>query len=122
MIQKYCLLVKEHSLKKYSNLVGRVITLIAYDLAADLSLKSIADNLNVNASYLSAAFKKECGETLTDYVRRKRMENAAYILTHTDKQIQTVAAECGIMDLNYFIKLFKRIYGMTPTQYRSLKA
>ena len=119
MIQKYCLLVKEHSLKKYSNLVGRVITLISYDLATDLSLKNISANLNVNASYLSATFKKECGETLTDYVRRKRMENAAYILTHTDKQIQIVAEECGIMDLNYFIKLFKRHYGMTPTQYRA---
>ena len=121
MIRKYCLLVKEHSLKKYSNLVGRVITLISYDLSSDLSLKNISANLNVNASYLSATFKKECGETLTDYVRRKRMENAAYILTHTDKQIQIVAEECGIMDLNYFIKLFKRHYGMTPTQYRNLK-
>ena len=119
MIRKYCLLVKEHSLKKYSNLIGRVITLISYDLASDLSLKNISANLNVNASYLSATFKKECGKTLTDYVRRKRMENAAYILAHTDKQIQTVAEECGVMDLNYFIKLFKKHYGMTPTQYRA---
>lgn len=119
MIRKYCLLVKEHSLKKYSNLVGRVITLVSYDLSSDLSLKNISTILNVNASYLSATFKKECGETLTDYVRRKRMENAAYILTHTDKQIQIIADECGIIDLNYFIKLFKRYYGMTPTQYRA---
>ena len=118
MIRKYCLLVKEHSLKKYSHLIGRVITLISYDIATDLSLKNIAATLNVNASYLSATFKKECGETLTDYVHRKRMENAAYILSHTDKQIQTVAEECGIMDLNYFIKLFKQQYGITPTQYR----
>ena len=118
MIRKYCLLVKEHSLKKYSHLIGRVITLISYDLTADLSLKSIAAVMNVNASYLSAAFKKECGETLTEYVNRRRMEAAAFILSHTDRQIQSVAEECGVFDANYFIKLFKKQYGITPTQYR----
>lgn len=119
MIRKYCILVKEQSLKRYSHLISRVITLVSYDLASDLSLKNIAAILNVNGSYLSAAFKKECGETLTDYVRRKRMENAVYLLAHTDKQIQTIAEECGIMDPNYFIKLFKKQYDMTPTQYRN---
>ena len=118
MIRKYCLLVKEHSLKKYSGLVGRVITLISYDLAAELSLSRIASLMNVNASYLSAAFRKECGETLTSYVNRKRMEYAALVLSHYDKQIQVVSEECGIIDANYFIKLFKKQYGMTPTQYR----
>lgn len=119
MIRKYCLLVKEHSLKKYSHLVGRVITLISYDLSAPLTLKHIAAIMNVNASYLSAAFKKECGETLTDYVNRKRMEHAVYTLAHSNKQVQVIAEECGILDVNYFIKIFKKHYGMTPTQYRN---
>ena len=118
MIRKYCLLVKEHSLKKYSHLIGQVITLISYDLTADLSLSHIASVMEINASYLSSAFKKECGETLTGYVNRKRMEMAAFILSRSDKQIQTVAEECGILDVNYFIKLFKKQYGLTPTQYR----
>ena len=120
MIRKYCLLVKEHSLKNYSRLIGQVITLISCDLTADLSLSRIASVMEINASYLSSAFKKECGETLTEYVNRKRMEMAALILSRSDKQIQTVAEECGILDVNYFIKLFKKQYGMTPTQYRAL--
>ena len=74
--------------------------------------------MNVNSSYLSAAFKKECGETLTEYVNRKRMENAAAIIKRSSKQIQAIAEECGVLDANYFIKLFKKQYGMTPTQYR----
>ena len=119
MIRKYCVLVKEYSLKKYSHLIGRVITLISYDLSANLTLKHIASIMNVNASYLSATFKKECGETLTNYVNRKRVENAAYILAHSNKQIQTIAEECGILDVNYFIKLFKKQYGVTPTQYKA---
>ena len=119
MIRKYCLLVKEYSLKNYSHLVGRVITLISYDLSAPLTLKHIAATMNVNASYLSAMFKKNCGETLTDYVSRKRMEHAAYNLTHSNKQVQIIAEECGILDVNYFIKIFKKHYGMTPTQFRN---
>ena len=118
MIRKYCLLVKEHSLKKYSHLIGQVITLISSDLTADLSLSHIASVMEINASYLSSTFKKECGKTLTGYVNAKRMEMAAFILSRTDKQIQTVAEECGILDVNYFIKLFKKQYGLTPTQYR----
>ena len=93
--------------------------MISYDLSANLTLKHIASIMNVNASYLSATFKKECGETLTNYVNRKRVENAAYILAHSNKQIQTIAEECGILDVNYFIKLFKKQYGVTPTQYKA---
>jgi AraC-like DNA-binding protein len=118
MIRKYCLLVKDYSLKNYSHLIGRVITLISYDLKADLSLNSIADQLNVNASYLSARFKKECNMSLTNYVNQKRMELAANLLSHSDKQIQEIADACGILDTNYFIKLFKKQYGITPSQYR----
>ena len=119
MIRKYCLLVKEHSLKNYSPLIGKVVTLISYDLSANLSLNHIALLMNVNASYLSATFKKEVGQTLTDYVNSSRMELAVYILSHSDKQIQVVAEECGILDANYFIKLFKKQYGLTPTQYKN---
>ena len=63
MIRSFCLLVKEHSLSQYSFYVGQTITLVQYDLTADLSLKSHADFLNVNPSYLSTLFKRETGMT-----------------------------------------------------------
>lgn len=119
MIREYCLLVKRHSLNNHSYLVGKTITLISYDLSADLGLKHIAAKLNVNPSYLSALFHKECGCTLTEYVNQKRMEHAAGLLGKTTLSINAVAAECGITDTNYFIKLFKRFSGLTPTQYRN---
>ena len=115
---KVCLLVKNHSLSKYSNLIGKTITLIYYDLTADLSLNNIAQTLNVNPSYLSSLFRKECGCTLTDYVNNRRIEHAVSLLNTTDKQIQNIAFECGIQDTNYFIKLFKKYTGLTPTGYK----
>ena len=108
----------QYSISKYSYLVGKTQTLIAYDLTADLSLKSIAAQLNVSPTYLSALFRKECNITLTDYVNNKRMEYAIHLLDTTDKLINVISYECGIQDTNYFIKLFKRYTGLTPTKYR----
>ena len=105
-------------MKNYSPLVQRVITIIDSDLTADLSLRKQAQLLNVNASYLSALFKKETGLTLTEYVSKKRVEQAAFLLRSTGQQIQTVAQNCGIYDVNYFTKIFKKITGKTPKEYR----
>lgn len=118
MIHKYCTLVNKYSLKNYSLPVQKVITRIDFDLAADLSLKSTAKYLNINASYLSKLFKTETGYTLTDYVNMKRMDYAAYLLSNTYTPVSTIAQTCGILDDNYFTKLFKRYHQKTPTKFR----
>lgn len=120
MVRKYCLLVKNHSLKGYSLLIRKVITRIDFDLTADLSLKTQAQLLNVNPSYLSTLFKKETGVTLTEYVNRKRIEHALLLLNSTNMQIQLVAQYCGIPDVNYFTKTFKKLVGKTPKEYREI--
>ena len=118
MIRSFCQLVKQHSLSQYSYYVGQTITLIQFDLTADLRLKTIAEALNVNSSYLSSLFHKECGCTLTEFVNRQRVEHGIHLLQQTGKTVQEISAECGIQDANYFIKLFKKQTGMTPTRYR----
>lgn len=105
-------------MKGYSLLIRKVLTRIDYDLTADLSLKTQADLLNVNASYLSTLFKKETGTTLTDYVNKKRVDNAIFLLNSTNMQIQTIAQYCGIPDVNYFTKIFKKYISQTPKEYR----
>lgn len=118
MIHKYCLLVKNHSLKGYSLLIRKVLTTIDADLTADLSLKNQAEHLNINASYLSTLFKKETGSTLTEYVNKKRMDHALFLLNTTNLQIQNIAQHCGFPDVNYFTKTFKKYMGKTPKEYR----
>lgn len=118
MVRKYCLLVKNHSMKNYSLLVQKAITRIDSDLTADLSLNAMAQLLNVNPSYLSSQFKKETGSTLTDYVNRKKVDHAILLLNSTPLQIQTIALHCGVPDVNYFTKLFKKYVGKTPKEYR----
>lgn len=118
MVHKYCLLVKNHSMKGYSLLVRKVLTQIDSDLTADLSLRTQAEYLNINPSYLSTLFRKETGYTLTEYVNKKRIEHAIFLLNTTNLQIQMIAQSCGIPDVNYFTKTFKKHIGMAPKDYR----
>ena len=109
-------------MKNYSALVQKAVVYIEGDLAGSLSLRVLAQDLNVNASYLSALFRRETGRTVTEFVNATRMEAAARLLRTTHLQIQTVAQHCGMSDLNYFSKLFKKHNGITPRQYRALWA
>lgn len=114
----YCRLIRKHTLKDYSLLTQKIITYINTDLTADLSLKAMSDWLNVNASYLSTLFKKEVGIPLTDFVNRQRIEQAKKLLIATELPTKTIAQQCGIPDIYYFSRLFKKRTGVTPKLYR----
>lgn len=118
MVRTYTHLVKENSMQNYSLPVRKVITCIRTDLTADLSLKSMAEQLNVNASYLSSLFKKEIGIPLTEYVNTYRINHAQVLLLCTDLPTKSIALQCGISDMHYFSRMFKRITGVTPKTYR----
>lgn len=114
----YCRLVKRYSLKGYSLPVQRVVTYVSTDLSVDLGLKTLANQLNVTPSYLSSLFRKEMGMTLTDYVTQQRISHAQQLLLGTSLPIKSIALQCGIPDLNYFARMFKRSCGVTPKHYR----
>lgn len=118
MYSSYCLLVQKNNLKKYSPVVQKAILLIDATISSDISLKTLAAAQGINASHLSAVFKKETGKTVTEYINGKRMSLAAHLLKNTNLQIQSVALNCGIMDVQYFSKLFKKEFGKTPREYR----
>ena len=119
ILRTYCRLVKRHSVKNYSPLVRTAIIKIESDLTCDLSLSAIAKLNNVSPNYFSSVFKRETGQTLTQYVIAKRVDHAKFLLKNTNLQIQTVAQHCGVLDFHYFCRIFKKDTGMTPTEYRN---
>lgn len=120
MIRKYCMLVHNHSLKGYSEVVCDALNYIDCHLSESISLKKMAKHVKVNSSYLSVRFKKEVGQSVIDYVNQKKVENSLLYLATTDMSMAEVAERVGIDDANYFSKLFKKYRGMTPRQYHML--
>lgn len=118
MIHKYCLLVRNHSMKNYSQITQRCITYIDFHYAEPLSLSFFANMCHVTKSYLSTLFKKETGTNITDYIHNVRIRHALVLLNSTALPIHAVASSCGYTDINYFIKIFKRLNGTSPKQYR----
>ena len=118
MVRDYCAYARRYSLKGYSPTVQKVINHINLNLSEPHTLKSLAALCHISPSYLSSLFKQETGTTLIDYINTQRVRRAAQQLTATDRSISEVAEEMGILDVNYFAKIFKRTFGMTPTRYR----
>ncbi len=88
------------------------------DLTSDLRLSTMSKRLNVSAGYLSSLFKREVGVPLTEYVNGLRIEQAKKLLLVSDLPIKIVAQKCGIPDIYYFSRQFKKRTGYTPKAYK----
>jgi AraC-like DNA-binding protein len=118
MVRRYCSLVQEYSLGKYSSVVRNIINAVEFNLKDPLSPSILAKQFNIDPSNLSHHFTREMGMNLTDFINMKRLEYARHLLVGSALYIDEIAEECGYQDVNYFIRLFKRKYGMTPNKYR----
>lgn len=118
MTRDYCAYVRRYSLKEYSPAVQKVMNYVNLNVAEPLTLKSLAAMFFISPSYLSALFKQETGSTLIDYINTQRVNRAAQLLVQNNHTIAAVAEEVGILDVNYFTKIFKKTLGVTPTRYR----
>lgn len=118
MTRDYCAYVRRYSLKEYSPAVQKVMNYVNLNVAEPLTLKSLAAMCFISPAYLSALFKQETGSTLIDYINTQRVNRAAQLLVQNNHTIAAVAEEVGILDVNYFTKIFKKTLGVTPTRYR----
>ena len=118
MIHKYCLLVKNHAMKGYSAVTKEIISYIDFHYTEDLNLNYFAGMFNMSKTYLSNLFKKETGVTLTDFIHQVRMRKAITLINSSALPITAIATACGYNDINYFIRVFKRTYGLSPKQYQ----
>lgn len=86
---------------------------------ANLSLNKIANDLNLSPSYISVIFRNSSGENISTYITRTRLEKAQCLLKNAHLSIYDIANKLGYIDSNYFAKVFKQKYDITPSQYRS---
>ena len=87
--------------------------------SADLSIGLIAHALGYNSKYLSHLFKTHMGLCYSDYLRNKRMEYAVFLFDHGLDSVKNVAILSGFRDPLYFSSVFKKVVGVSPTDYIS---
>lgn len=84
----------------------------------NVTLNSTADKFKVSTAHLSRVFKKQTGRNFSDYVNEKRLDHVCHLLITTDMKISDIVNTMGYQNINYFNKIFKLQYNVTPTQYR----
>lgn len=84
----------------------------------EFSLSDLAEELHANPSYLSRLFKNKSGSNLFDEIVRRRMEKAKECLLITDMKINDIAEYVGFSDASYFSRLFKKMFNISPRDYR----
>lgn len=100
-------------------IVDRVTGYIHRHLGRDVSLQTIADRVGLHPVYLSRLFKMEKGISVSDYIMQCRMERAAELLKDKKLKIYHIANLLGYQTSHYFIKVFKKFYGLTPQEFKS---
>lgn len=85
-----------------------------------VSIESAAKTVHFSVSYLRQIFKEVTGESFNEYLIRKRMEKAGELLQNTSMKITDVAESCGYDNQRYFASSFKKYYGCTPTDFKSI--
>jgi len=85
---------------------------------AEANLTAIADRFDMNANYVSQYFKKHRGVTFTDYINGLRIEKAKELLVSTGATANEIGQTVGFNNANAFIRMFKKLEGTTPNEYR----
>jgi AraC family transcriptional regulator len=86
------------------------------------SLAELAALAGVHPVHLSREFRRHYHMTVGEYIRKRRIQHASQLLSHSGLSLSEIAATCGFSDQSHFCALFKRHAGMTPAKFRDLSA
>lgn len=88
----------------------------------EASLSNVAREYGVSLAYVSECVRAQTGKTYKELLQRHRMETAARLLRRSDLNIQQIIAQVGYENTSYFYRLFHERYGLSPREYRQVRA
>lgn len=118
-LEREPLLAPEEKDSNYVYVVSSVKVYVQEHLGEGLSLSELSQRFRINPSYLSRVFHRATGEQLSSYITSVRIEAAKGMLRRTNLKTYEIASLVGFETANYFAKVFRRVTGMTPTEFRS---
>lgn len=110
---------EQFSVKSYKSPVSDVLDFICENFSDDLSLESIASNFSCSVNHVCKLFKEELGVTSAKYISSKRVAEAKKCLTN-GKSVSDTAQMCGFSDYANFIRVFKKVTGVSPGKFSRL--
>lgn len=103
----------------YKNRINRVFEFIDENLDSDLSLNNVSEIAFFSPFHFHRVFKFITGETLNEYVTRRRIEKSALDLLHKNITTTEIAHKYGFSENSSFSRAFKKYYGISPTKFRN---
>lgn len=104
--------------KKYSSRLVRMMAYIKEHLGEKIELAAIAEHVNISRTYASTVFKDELGISISEFILRERMTEAARMLRETDLPVSEISSRLAFCSQSYFTKRFTETNGVTPLEYR----
>ena len=104
---------------KQQQIYNDILDYIKWSLHENIKVSQVADYFSYNDKYISHLFARVSGMSLKQYIMLQKMEVAKFILSDTNNSISEIAAQLSYNDCHNFMKVFKRIVGLTPTEYRN---
>ncbi|GGG17196.1 response regulator [Paenibacillus abyssi] len=95
-----------------------IIRFIQENYNKDVSINTVAGHVHLAPTYMCILFKKEKGVSINDYITQYRIEQAKRLLRDRKLKLYEVSAQVGYQDANYFAKVFRKLTGVIPSQYR----
>lgn len=104
--------------KTDSDIVGEIIQFMNEHIADKITLDDILKEYSTNRNQLNSMFVRETSMTCLSYLEKMRINLSQIMLADTELQVAEIAGRVGYLDSNYFIKVFKKHTGVTPSKYR----
>ncbi|WP_322200195.1 response regulator [Acutalibacter intestini] len=104
--------------KTYGNVTNQVKRLLQNEYAKQWTLDELAVQMNISKAYLCTLFKQSTGQTIMDYLSKIRIYKAADLLRDPKSKVNEVGDMVGYSDPGYFTRIFKKHFGISPSQYR----
>lgn len=118
----FSVMMKNSVAYRKNELVNSALKIIDYNFCERISVKQIAEHLNVDAAYFSRKFTEEVGASPKKYILEKRIERAKELLRTTNANVFEISNSVGYDDQFYFCRIFKKTVGTTPSEYRKSTA
>lgn len=109
---------KIKSLSGVSKPISRCLNYIYDHLHEKITLSDIAEYVGLSSCYISRLFSSEMGESVTDYIRRKKLETAATMLAESEYAVSDIAQVLAFPSQSHFTHMFVKQYNVTPLSYR----